>query len=268
MTSDQEVVVAEHRPGLRLLPLRQVALPWTALVALAILAWVVTIRQARGMGIGPGTMGMGFPLFIAMWLAMMTGMMFPSVAPIAILWARSIAKRSGGLERAYRISFFVAGYLVSWAAFGLAAFAALVGVQRLVVISPQAAKWLGVAIFAAAGTYQLTPIKSACLRHCRSPMAQLLHYAAYRGRTRDLRVGMHHGLYCVGCCWGLMIVLVAVGVMDVPAMAGIAGVIFLEKLSRKGHLLSRALGVAFLAIAVLAVFYPGLLPALRQARMS
>jgi predicted metal-binding membrane protein len=193
--------------------------------------------------------------------------MFPSVAPVAILWGRSIAKRTEGLERALRMSSFAAGYLGAWAAFGLLEFGALLGVQRLVEVAPDEAKWLGVGIFAAAGLYQLTPVKNACLRHCRSPMAQLLRYAAYRGRARDLRVGVHHGLYCVGCCWGLMAVLVAVGVMNVPAMAGLSAVIFLEKLWRRGHVLSWALGVAFLTIGGLAVFYPGLLPALRPARM-
>ena len=263
-----EVTDAGERPGQGRFSLRQAAVPWALLVLLAGLAWLVTVRQARGMGIGPGTMGMAFPFFMGMWVAMMAAMMFPSVAPVAVSWARSIVRRSDGLDRALRISSFVGGYLVSWAAFGAVAFAALLGTQRLVDVSPEAAKWLGVSIFGAAGIYQLTPLKSACLRHCRSPMMQLLHYANYRGRARDLRVGTHHGMYCVGCCWGLMVVLVAVGVMNVPAMAGLAGVIFLEKLWRRGELLSKAVGVAFLAIAGLAVFYPDLLPALHSGAGS
>src|SRR5205814_1379378 len=87
---------------------------------------------------------------------------------------------------------------------------------------------------------------------------------SYKGRARDLRVGTHHGLYCVGCCWGLMVVLVAVGVMNVAAMVGLAAVIFLEKLWKRGVLFSHLVGVAFLAIAGLAVFYPDLLPALQR----
>ena len=257
------------KPPLRALPLRQVATPWFILVVLAALAWVVTVRQAGGMGIGPGTMGMTFPLFMGMWVAMMAAMMFPSVAPIAILWTRGIARRSDGMERAGRIASFVSGYLITWAAFGAVAFAALLGTQRLVDVSPQAAKWLGVSIFALAGVYQLTPLKSACLRHCRSPMMQLLHYSNFKGSARDLRVGAHHGAYCVGCCWGLMVVLVAVGVMNVAAMAGLAGVIFLEKLWKRGELLSRVVGVAFIAVAALAVAYPhALLPALHGSSMS
>jgi predicted metal-binding membrane protein len=167
-----------------------------------------------------------------------------------------------------RTSSFVAGYLTSWAGFGLLAFGALIGTNRLVDWSPDGAKWLGVGIFVLAGLYQLTPLKEACLRHCRSPMMQLLHYAGYRGQVRDLRVGAHHGAYCVGCCWGLMIVLIAVGVMNVAAMAGLAAVIFLEKLWKHGKLLSQAVGVVFLVIGALAVFYPDVLPALQSGGMS
>lgn len=250
------------------LPIRQLAPAWVALVALAALAWVVTINQARGMGVGPGTMGLALPLFLAMWVAMMAAMMFPSVAPVAILWSRSIRGRAEGLQRVGRLTAFFAGYLVAWTAYGLLAFAALIGTQRLVEASPDGAKWLGVGIFAVAGLYQLTPLKDACLRHCRSPMMALLHYASFKGQARDLRVGLHHGLYCVGCCWGLMLVLLAVGVMNVAAMAGLAAVIFLEKLWRRGPILSRAVGVAFLAIAALVPFHPWLLPGLRVTGMG
>lgn len=255
------------RPALGLPP-RQLAPAWAALVALAILAWAVTIQQARGMDVGPGTMGLTLPLFLAMWIAMMAAMMFPSVAPIAILWSRTIVARSTGAERAWRISEFVGGYLIAWAAYGLVAYVALLGTQRLVDASPEAAKWLGVAIFAAAGIYQLTPIKDACLRHCRSPMMSLLHYGSFKGLARDLRVGIHHGLYCVGCCWGLMVVLLAVGVMNVAAMAILAAIIFLEKLWRRGPSLTRVVGLAFIVIAALVPFYPWLLPGLRAAPMG
>jgi predicted metal-binding membrane protein len=256
------------RPVAASLPLRQLAPAWVALVALAALAWVVTVRQANGMGVGPGTMGLALPLFLLLWVVMMAAMMFPSVAPIAILWTRVIRGRSQGAAMVGRMTSFLGGYLIAWAGFGLLAFVALLGTQRLVEVSPDGAKWLGVGIFAVAGIYQLTPLKDACLRHCRSPMMALLHYGNFKGRTRDLRVGVHHGLYCVGCCWGLMLVLVAVGVMNIAAMAALAAVIFLEKLWRHGAGLSRAVGLAFLAIAVLVPFFPSLLPGLRGAAMT
>ena len=251
------------QPAALALPLRQMALAWAALIAMALLGWAVTIEQSRGMGVGPGTMGLAFPIFIALWIVMMSAMMFPSVAPVAIMWSRSIAARTTGAQRAWRMSTFITGYLVAWTAFGALAFISLVATERLVDADADAAHWLGVAIFAVAGIYQLTPLKGACLRHCRSPMTSLLHYASFRGRGRDLRVGLHHGMYCVGCCWGLMIVLVAVGVMNVPAMIALAAVIFLEKLWSLGPLLTRLVGVAFLMVALLAAFEPRVLPALR-----
>jgi len=246
-------------------PVREVAAPSAVLVALGALAWLATIAQARDMGNGPGTMGMSFPFFLAMWVVMMAAMMFPSVAPVATLWARSISRTASGAYRAVRIGGFVGGYLVAWSGFGLIAFAAFSGVEHLLDARSGAGRWLGAAVFAVAGIYQLTPLKEACLRHCRSPFAQLARYAGYRGRARDLRVGLHHGLYCVGCCSGLMVVLVAVGVMNVAAMPALAAVIFLEKLWRHGRGLSRLVGVGFLAAAALAPWQSWLLPALHAA---
>ena len=265
MTQTAAQTEAGRRAAALGLPPKQLAPAWAALVVLAVLAWFVTVRQASGMGVGPGPMGLALPAFLVLWVAMMAAMMFPSVAPIAIMWSRAIQNRSTGWRRTWRIATFVAGYLLAWAAYGVLAFAALVATEKLVGASPEAAKWLGVAIFAVAGIYQLTPLKNACLRHCRSPMMAFLHYASFRGRLRDLRVGTHHGVYCVGCCWGLMLVLVAVGVMNIAAMAGLAAVIFLEKLWSRGELLSRGIGIVFIAIAIAASFNPSLLPALRPA---
>ena len=247
------------------LPAKQMAPAWAALVLLALLGWYLTIQQTQGMAVEPGTMGLQLPAFIALWTVMMAAMMFPSVAPIAIMWSRTIVAKSTGARRSWRIVTFVTGYLVAWATFGLLAYVALLATERLVETAPEAAHRLGVAIFLVAGIYQLTPLKSACLRHCRSPMMSFLHYANFRGHARDLRVGLHHGLYCVGCCWGLMLVLVAVGVMNIPAMIALAVVIFLEKLWSHGWVLTRLVGIAFIAIAVLAAFDAGLLPALRSS---
>jgi len=209
-------------------------------------------------------MGMALPLFLGMWVAMMTAMMFPSVAPVAILWVRAITRRADSTpqQRAFRLSAFLSGYLVAWTAYGLAAFVALAGTEHLVAASPDVAKWLGVGLFAAAGIYQFTPLKAVCLRHCRSPMMAFLSYANFKGRARDFRVGAHHGAYCVGCCWGLMIVLVAVGVMNVAAMAALAAVILLEKLSPRGEALERLFGLALIALAVVAAIYPEVMPGL------
>ena len=93
---------------------------------------------------------------------------------------------------------------------------------------------MAVAVFAGAGIYQLSPLKDRCLAHCRSPLGLLPHCGSYRGRTRDLRVGAHHGGYCLGCCWALMVILIALGVMNVAAMVGLAALVLIEKLWRWG----------------------------------
>ncbi|GAA1172189.1 putative metal-binding membrane protein [Kitasatospora gansuensis] len=250
-----------------LMPPRDLALAWSLIALIAALAWVLTVGQARDMGIEPGTMGMALPLFLLLWLAMMAAMMLPSVAPVAVTWARGIARQSSGAERALRTTEFLGGYLLVWTAFGLLAYGGLALTGDLVDRDPEAGKWIGAAAFALAGLYQLGPLKYVCLRHCRSPMAQLMRYAGYRPPLRDLRVGLHHGGYCLGCCWALMVVLVPLGVMNVAAIAGIAVVIFLEKLWRHGALLARVSGVAFLVLAVLAPFQSWLLPGLTPSGM-
>lgn len=248
-------------------PPRQLAVPWIAVAALAAVAWAVTVMLARTMGNGPGTMGLALLPFLGLWLVMMAAMMLPSVAPVAVLWTRLITGAPAGPGRLLRMSTFLAGYLLAWAVAGTVAFAALAGAGRLLTVSPTAAKWLGVAIFTAAGVYQLTAWKDWCLRRCRSPIGALMYYLGFKGRSRDLRVGLHHGATCAGCCWGLMIVLVAVGVMNVAVMAALAVVIFAEKLWRHGKRFGQAVGVLLVAIGVLAIWFPWLLPGLHASSM-
>jgi predicted metal-binding membrane protein len=249
-------------------PPRQLAMPWLAVAALAAVAWAVTVVLARRMGNGPGTMGLALLPFLGLWVVMMAAMMLPSVAPVAVLWTRLIGDGPRGPARAARMGMFLGGYLLAWAASGLVAFAALAGAGRLLTASPAAATWLGAAIFIVAGIYQLTPWKDWCLRRCRSPVGALIFYLGFQGRGRDLRVGVHHGTTCVGCCWGLMIVLVAVGVMNVAVMAALAVAIFAEKLWRHGKPFSRAVGALLVAVGVLAMWFPWLLPGLHVSGMS
>ncbi len=250
------------------LPTGQFALPWVTLVAVAAVAWAITVALARGMGNGPGTMGLTLLSFLGLWVLMMIAMMLPSVAPVAVLWARVIRGSSAGPGRAARMSMFLGGYLLAWAACGAIAFAALAGTGRLLAASPTSAKWLGVAIFIAAGSYQFSPWKDRCLRRCRPPLGELMNYVGFKGRARDARVGLHHGLTCVGCCWGLMILLVAVGVMNLAVMAAVAVVIFAEKLWRHGEPFGQAVGIVLVAIGVVAMWFPSLLPGLHASGMS
>jgi predicted metal-binding membrane protein len=157
------------------------------------------------------------------------------------------------------------GYLGVWALFGLAAFAAAWAGGRLAQHDARAALYAASAILLVGGSYQLTPLKDACLKRCRSPIATLLHFAEYKGRLRDLRVGITHGGSCLGCCWGLMMVLVAVGVMDVAWMAGLAAVIFLEKVWRWGKPLGVAFGIALIVLAFFVPSHPWLVPGLHAS---
>jgi predicted metal-binding membrane protein len=264
--ADQVAPASMPRPT-QVVPPRQLAVPWLAICAVAGIAWAVTLTIAKSMGNGTGTMGLTLAPFLGLWLVMMAAMMLPSVAPVAVLWTRLIAGASAGSGRVVRMSLFLAGYLLVWAAAGAVAFAVLTGTGRLLTASPTAAKWFGVAIFIAAGTYQLTPLKDWCLRRCRSPIGALMHYIGFKGRGRDLRVGLHHGATCTGCCWGLMILLIAVGVMNVVAMGALTAVIFAEKLWRYGRPFGQAIGVVLVVAGVLAIWYPWLLPGLHAAGM-
>ncbi len=235
---------------------------------MAALAWIVTVNQANGMDVGPGTMGLSLLAFIALWVVMMAAMMFPSVAPMVIVWIRSVSTRETAWQRIVGVTEFLAGYLIVWAAFGVLAYVALLGAEHVVDSSPNTAKWIGAAVFAIAGIYQLSPLKGVCLRHCRSPVGSLFHYASFHGPARDLRVGMHHGAYCVGCCWGLMIVLIAVGAMNIAVMAVLAVVILVEKVWKHGRPFASAVGVVLLVAAVLAPWNAWLLPGLHTTSQT
>lgn len=218
---------------------------------LAALAWAGVIAYARHMGNGIGTMGMSLVEFLPMWALMMTAMMLPAVAPVASLVLRTI-----GSDRPHRVSLFVGGYLVVWAAAGIPAYFALRIVDDQVAESTTAMRTVAVVVLAAAGIYQLTPLKAVCLRHCRSPLGQLLHYGNIKGRARELKIALHHAGFCLGCCWALMALFVAFGIMNVWAMLGLAMVVVSEKLLRNGQMIGRLAGAVFVVLALLVAASP------------
>lgn len=222
-------------------------------------AWVLTVVWAGRSGTGtmPGAVGMAFGPFVAMWAVMMAAMMLPSVAPVAGLYARTITR-----WRAVRVSAFGAGYASAWATTGVIAYLIAGGLDNLVVGRPAAGRLVGSALFAACGVYQLTPFKDWCLGRCRTPFAHLIRYTSFRGLTRDLRAGAHHGLYCMGCCWALMLLIFAFGVMNLVAVAILATVVAIEKSWRHGRSFARVVGVVSLAWAVAALAEPALAPGL------
>ena len=194
------------------------------------------------MGNGAGTMDLTAVEFLPMWGVMMAAMMLPAVAPVATLYARTIVA-----PRGRRLALFVGGYLLLWVAAGIPAYALLRVVDGLVEDSDSAMRWIAASALAAAGLYQLSPLKSVCLRHCRSPLAQLLHYGNVKGPLRDLKVAVHHAGYCLGCCWALMALLFVGGVMNLLWVTAIAGLVLVEKVARVGPWVGRVAGLALAA---------------------
>ena len=225
------------------------------LLIAAAIAWVAIITWSQQADSMTGAMGLALPAFVVAWTAMMAAMMLPSVAPVASLYARSVSGR-----RALRLTSFTAGYLIVWASAGVVAFALGSLVAGLAEADPRLGTSAGVVAYLGSGLYQLSPLKYRCLAHCRSPLSLFLHYSSYKGPLRDLRVGSHHGAYCLGCCWGLMVVLLALGAMSVVPMLIVATVVITEKLWSRGEAFSRLVGVACLVLAVATIWIPELAP--------
>jgi predicted metal-binding membrane protein len=232
----------------------------SVLLIVAAIAWVAIIVWSQGMATMSGDMGLELPAFLVAWTVMMAAMMLPSVAPVASLYSRSIVR-----QRGRRLTLFTAGYLVVWAAAGILAFALGAVIGNLAADDTAIWTVAGVAAYVACGVYQLSPLKYRCLRHCRSPLSLFFHYSSYQGPLRDLRVGLHHGAYCLGCCWGLMVVLLALGAMSIVPMVVLAAVVLTEKLWSRGEAFSRLVGVACLVLAVATIWYPALAPGFQPA---
>jgi predicted metal-binding membrane protein len=197
----------------------------------------------------PGMGGVHPLLFLAIWVLMMVAMMFPSVAPMVIGFVH-ISRNKGSLATSWgTVGAFVAGYLGSWAAAGVAALLLqLMLVRALQDSTPVRVLQLtgGTAVIAA-GVYQFTPWKRVCLSYCRTPLSFFLH--AWRpGIKGALEMGTRHGAFCAGCCWGLMLVLFVTGLMNLAWMAALSVIIGVEKLTPVGNTAARILGGAFVAI--------------------
>jgi predicted metal-binding membrane protein len=235
-------------------PLRTAVL----LLATALAAWIVTVGRMRGMDSGPGTDLGGLGWFLGIWLTMTAAMMLPSSALMVLTYARaSPTARTGS---------FVLGYLVAWTAYGLGAY----GVYRLVenagfswLAWERGGAYAAGAAIAAAGLYQLTPLKEACLRHCRGPLRYVAH-GWREGRSGALRMGLEHGFFCVGCCWGLMLALFALGVMSLFWTAIVAAAIFAEKVLPRGERLAAGLAFVLVALGLLVAFVPAYVPGLTE----
>ncbi len=191
-------------------------------------------------------------LTFVMWAVMMVAMMTPSAAPVVLLFAGT--QRLRGAERIPLAAVvFGAGYLLVWTAFSAAAAAGQWALHQAAMLSPAmstTSAWLGGGILVAAGIYQLTPSKRACLTHCQSPLGFLMSHWR-NGKAGALRMGIAHGTYCVGCCWALMCVLFVVGVMNLAWVAALAIFVLVEKLEPTGAIVARVAGGAMIAAGVL-----------------
>jgi predicted metal-binding membrane protein len=233
------------------------------LLSLAALAWLFMLRNSGDSmtsSLGPGMgqtdkMGMvdagpvasmTLPLFLGMWVTMMIAMMFPSVAPMVVIYSRFSAIRN---QNKGATAVFVLGYLLAWTVVGLLAFAIYSGSSALTdTLSPRESAVVGGGALLLAGAYQLTRYKTVCLRHCRTPLDFMLHWRS--GRRGGLQMGLHHGLFCLGCCWGLMLVLLTLGVMNLVWMALVAAVIFIEKVLPFGWATAKVVGIVLLGVGI------------------
>ena len=228
------------------------------LFGLAAVAWWSTVDRMRGMDGGPGTDLGTFGWFVGVWVVMMAAMMFPSVAPTAALYSRMTRKRSPAAPL-----LFASGYLLTWAAAGVLAFA--VSDLGSAVLGgflewDRAGRWFAGGVLAVAALYELTPLKDVCLGKCRSPLGFLL--GSWRDGLRGaVQMGARHGAWCVGCCWALMAALFALGVMSIAWMAFIAALIALEKLVPSRRLATYGTAALLLALCLLLLVAPDAIPA-------
>ena len=200
------------------------------------------------MDAGPGTDLGGLGWYLGVWVTMMAAMMLPSVAPMVLLFDRISSERARRNTPYVPTWVFTTSYLAVWTVYGLAAYALYRGIRALdleFLDWSRGGPYVVGALLAIAGVYELTPLKSICLRHCRSPLHFLL------GGWRDgvlgaIRMGAEHGAYCVGCCWGIMLAL------------------FAQKLLPRGEVLARIFAVAFVSAGIWIAAAPGTVPGLTQ----
>jgi predicted metal-binding membrane protein len=227
------------------------------LISVAALAWAYTVYLAHDMGNMHMGMGMAMPKmqswslmdFVSMflmWAVMMVAMMVPTAAPMILIFANVNRKRQEQEQPYVPTAVFLSGYLLVWTGFSVLATLAQWGLHEAALLSPMMVSTspiLGGILLLAAGIFQWTPLKYACLKHCRSPLSFLMTdwREGYRGA---LIMGLKHGSYCTGCCWFLMALLFVAGVMNLLWVATITAFVLVEKAVPRGDLVGRIAGVA------------------------
>ena len=247
---------------------RDRAIVVTALLGVTALAWSDVLHLAKNMsdmagmanmpGMDMSAAGMMSPVFghwnathfltmLSMWTVMMIGMMTPSVAPMILLYAQ-VARRSTAARPFASALWFAGGYLTAWAGFSLLATVAQWSLEQLTLLSPTMASTshaFGGLLLIAAGVYQWLPIKYSCLARCRAPLSFVMEHGGFQAHAAgSVRLGLQHGLYCIGCCWALMALLFVGGVMNLLWIAALMVFVLLEKLVPGWRYFSWASGLA------------------------
>ena len=232
------------------------------LASITVLAWAYLFYLAPGMssmdslgefgnmamsGMSVGFGPVSLVLMFLMWAVMMVGMMVPSAAPMILAFAGINRRRREQGNPYVPTAVFLSGYLLVWAGFSIAATWAQVGlIFAILGFSNLDSALLGGVLLLAAGAFQLSPLKSVCLRHCRTPMGFITNDWR-EGYGGALLMGLHHGGYCLGCCWALMGLLFLLGVMNLLWIAALAAFVLVEKVVPAGEWVGRAAGVGMLA---------------------
>jgi predicted metal-binding membrane protein len=202
-------------------------------------------------GLADGALLPRLPAFVLGWTLMTIAMMLPSSLPLVNLFRRASAARD---ERGWLLAALLGGYLAVWAGFGLGAFALDAALHAWLSGWPGAAGLVAPAVVLVAGVYQFTPLKHACLEQCRSPYSFLVGHWRGRAPAGDaLRLGLAHGLFCLGCCWSLMLVMFALGGASLAWMLGLGALMAAERATVWGRHLTRPVGLTLIAWATLQV---------------
>lgn len=235
---------------------RIIAAALTAVVALAwgYVVWLATAVEPMAAMMAAATREWSpadFAFMATMWGVMMVGMMTPSAAPMVLLYAR-VGRQAAGQGKPFAAAgWFAAGYLLAWLGFSLAATFAQGLLERLLLLDAMLTinnRLFGGAVLIAAGLYQWSPLKQACLAQCQAPLVFIQRHGGFRPDARGaLRLGLRHGAYCIGCCWALMALLFVGGVMSLLWIAGITALVLIEKLIPAGRLLPRLSGAGLAA---------------------
>jgi predicted metal-binding membrane protein len=203
-------------------------------------------------------------VYVGAWAIMMAAMMLPSASPMITLYAATQRNSAGPIGKIVSVALFALTYLALWAVTGVPIY---FGSAALAAITADTLAYGVAGMLLVTGLFQVSPLKQVCLRHCRSPIGFLLGHwrAGWRGA---LAMGWTHAVYCLGCCWGLMVVLVAAGAMGLPWVLLIAAVVAAEKLLPHGEWIARLTGVVLMLLGVAVAVRPDLAVALRAGGHS